>query len=136
MVTHAVTHTQSRNPDCQLHKKMLLVMQSHLCGEVKILTDMAFHVILDWRAPRPPEMHLLCRPIWRKARARTRKEFIGGLIKQRERLLDKIEAALQWLDDDTYGIREGRDRPIPEAWLLAAPYATRCALCHPQRRLR
>lgn len=122
-----------RSPESRLHKKVLLAMRSHLRGEVNSLTDMALHVVLDRRAPLLPGMCRACRPIWRKARARTLKEFIGGLIEQRENLLDKIDEALQRIEERTYGVCEACGSPIPEGWLLAAPYTTLCALCHSQR---
>lgn len=125
-----VANTQARSVDSQLHKKVLLAMRSHLRGELNSLTDMALWVVLDRRAPG---MCRACRPIWRKARARTLKEFIGGLIEQRENLLDKIEEALQRVEDRTYGVCEVCGNPIPEGWLLAVPYTTLCALCHSQR---
>ncbi len=131
-----VANTQIRSLDRQLHEKVLLAMRSHLRGEVNSLTDMALHVVLDRRLPRPPGMCRACRPIWRKARARTLKEFIGGLIEQRENLLNKIEEALQRLEGGAYGTCEGCERPIPNGWLLAVPYTTFCALCDSQRRLR
>lgn len=128
-----VANTQIRSLDHQLHQKVLLAMRSHLRGEVNSLTDMALHVVLDRRAPQLPGMCQACRPIWRKARARTLKEFIGGLIEQRENLLDKIEEALQRIEEHTYGVCEACGRPIPGGWLLAVPYTTLCALCHSQR---
>ena len=127
-----VANTRLRCPDSQLHKKVLLAMRSHLRGEVNSLTDMALHVVLDRWAPRPLNMCRTCRPIWRKARARTLKEFIGGLIEQRENLLDKIEEALQRIEEHTYGVCEACGGPIPEGWLLAVPHTTLCALCHSQ----
>ncbi len=128
-----VANTQARSVDSQLHKKVLLAMRSHLRGELNSLTDMALWVVLDRRAPRLPGMCRACRPIWRTARARTLKEFIGGLVEQRENLLDKIEEALQRVEDRTYGVCEVCGNPIPEGWLLAVPYTTLCALCHSQR---
>ena len=128
-----VANTPLRSADCQLHKKVLLAMRSHLRGELNSLTDMALYVVLDRRAPRLPGMCRECRPIWRKARARTLKEFIGGLIDQRENLLNKTEEALQRIEEGTYGVCEACGRPIPEGWLLAVPYTTLCALCHSQR---
>jgi len=128
-----VANTQIRSLDHQLHEKVLLAMRSHLRNEVNSLIDMALHVVLDRRAPQLPGMCRACRPIWRKARARTLKEFIGGLIDQRENLLDKIEEALQRIEAGSYGVCEACGSPIPEGWLLAVPYTAVCALCHSQR---
>ena len=127
-----VARAELRSVDSTLHKKVLLAMRTFLRGEVNSLTDMALHVVLDRRAPRLPGMCRACRPIWRKARARTLKEFIGGLIEQRENLLDKIDEALQRIEEQTYGVCEACGGPIPEGWLLAVPYTTLCALCHSQ----
>ncbi len=127
-----VARAELRSVDSTLHKKVLLAMRTLLRGEVNSLTDMALHVVLDRRAPRLPGMCRACRPVWRKARARTLKEFIGGLIEQRENLLDKIEEALQRIDEHRYGVCDACERPIPEGWLLAVPYTTLCASCHSQ----
>jgi len=128
-----VANARLRSPDSHLHKKVLLAMRSHLRGEVNSLTDMALHVVLDRRAPPPSGMCRTCRPVWRKAQARTLKEFIGGLIEQRENLLDKIEEALRRIEDCTYGVCDACGSPIPEGWLLTVPHTTLCALCHSQR---
>lgn len=121
--------------DNQLHRKVLLALRSYLRGEVSSFTDMMLHVALDRRAPRPSGICLTCSPVWRKARARTLKDFISGLIEQRQDLLDKIEAALERLRDGDYGICEDCEMPIPEGWLLAVPYTTLCASCDSQKML-
>jgi DnaK suppressor protein len=54
------------------------------------------------------------------------RELDGGLEENAEHLLDKVEAALQRLDDGTYGTCGVCGRKIPDERLHAVPYATLC----------
>ena len=54
------------------------------------------------------------------------RELDGGLEENAEHLLGKVEAALQRLDDGTYGTCSACGARIPEERLQAVPYATLC----------
>ena len=54
------------------------------------------------------------------------RELDGGLEENAEHLLVKIEAALQRLDEGTYGKCVACGRPIDEERLRAVPYAKLC----------
>lgn len=54
------------------------------------------------------------------------RELDGGLEENAEHLLDEIEAALERIDDGTFGTCTVCGRPIGEERLDAVPYATLC----------
>lgn len=51
------------------------------------------------------------------------KEFNLGLASKEREVIQKIEAALKRIDDETYGICLGTNKPIKRARLDAIPYA-------------
>jgi DnaK suppressor protein len=53
-------------------------------------------------------------------------EFALGLMDSERRILHEIDAALQRLQDGTYGICEGTGEPIARARLEAQPWARYC----------
>jgi RNA polymerase-binding transcription factor DksA len=54
------------------------------------------------------------------------RELDGGLEENAEHLLVEIGAALERIDDGTYGLCSSCGRPIDDARLEAVPYATLC----------
>jgi len=60
-------------------------------------------------------------------------DFTIGLIENSEQTLREIDAALQRIEDRTYGICEKDGSPIPKARLRAIPWARLCVDC--QRKL-
>ena len=50
-------------------------------------------------------------------------EFALGLMDSERKLLYEIDCALQRIEDNTFGICEGTDKPIPKARLEAQPWA-------------
>lgn len=53
-------------------------------------------------------------------------EFALGLMDSERRILNEIDAALQRIQDGTYGICEGTGEPIARARLEAQPWARYC----------
>ena len=56
-------------------------------------------------------------------------ELNSQLAEVEARELEKIDTALEKLDDGTYGMCEGCNKAIPLARLKALPYATNCIEC-------
>ena len=54
------------------------------------------------------------------------RELDGGLEENAEHLLEKVESALERIDEGTYGTCLACGREIPEERLQAVPYATLC----------
>ncbi len=57
------------------------------------------------------------------------REIEQSLEENAEHLLASIDAALERIDNGTYGICERCGRPIGEERLEALPYATKCIEC-------
>jgi RNA polymerase-binding protein DksA len=53
-------------------------------------------------------------------------EFALELMDSERKLLEEIDAALQRIEENTYGICEGTGKPIPKARLKAQPWARYC----------
>ncbi|MGD8787365.1 MAG: TraR/DksA C4-type zinc finger protein [Phycisphaerales bacterium] len=53
-------------------------------------------------------------------------EFALGLMDSERKLLREIDDALGRIEQNTYGICEGTDKPIPKARLEAQPWARHC----------
>jgi len=49
-----------------------------------------------------------------------------GLMDSERKLISEIDAALERIEDETYGICEGSGKPIPKARLEAIPWARYC----------
>ncbi len=58
---------------------------------------------------------------------------VGALIAQVRRHLDEVQAALERLEDGSYGTCDSCGRPIGAARLEARPAATRCIACASRR---
>jgi len=56
-------------------------------------------------------------------------EVTFGLIQNEREELKAINAALKRIDDNTYGLCEVCEKPIPKARLRALPYARLCIQC-------
>ena len=56
-------------------------------------------------------------------------EFTLGLIENEEEILRDIDAALERLDDGTFGVCESCSKAIPKARLKAVPHARYCVEC-------
>jgi DnaK suppressor protein len=54
---------------------------------------------------------------------------VSTLVRQAQRHLKEIEAALARVDDGSYGMCEGCGNPIPEGRLEARPVARTCIAC-------
>jgi len=52
-----------------------------------------------------------------------------GLMDSERKLISEIDAALERIEDETYGICEGNNEPIPKERLRAIPWARYCVTC-------
>jgi DnaK suppressor protein len=60
-------------------------------------------------------------------------ELTLSLLGSEKDALDQIEAAIERIDDGSYGRCEMCGGKIPKARLVAIPYASRCVQCASQR---
>ncbi len=63
-------------------------------------------------------------------------ELALGIMANEAATLDKIDAAIRRIDDDTYGICIDCDKPIPKKRLEFLPFALRCMECEGNRERR
>jgi DnaK suppressor protein len=50
-------------------------------------------------------------------------------LERRSQLLKEIQAALRRLDEGSYGLCMGCEKPIPKKRLVALPWAAYCVVC-------
>lgn len=62
-------------------------------------------------------------------------EFTVGLIENVEDEVREIDAALERIEEGTFGICESCGQPIPKARLRAIPYARLCVKCKQKEEL-
>ncbi|GIW80725.1 MAG: hypothetical protein KatS3mg105_2532 [Gemmatales bacterium] len=105
------------------YRKVLLAMQSRLSGDVSLLADEALHT-----KQQPSESSM---PIHLADRGSDayEQEFTLNLLANQEHVLEEIQAALERIDDGTYGKCEDCEHDIPQARLDAIPYARYCVKC-------
>ena len=117
------------------YRRMLLALRSHVRGEMNSLVDVAHDLAIDLARSRRAEVCRTCRPTWRTLVAGIVGASINELVLRKEKMLDRIDDALDRLDDGSYGLCWECDSQISEAWLATSPYADRCISCESQRVL-
>jgi hypothetical protein len=115
-------------------RRVLIALRSHLRGEADVLVDAAHDLALDTRPAQATPVCRTCRPTWRTVMAGILGSFINELIFRKERTIERIDRALERLDDGTYGICRECQSPIPTTWLAKIPYADRCVHCETERQ--
>jgi DnaK suppressor protein len=64
------------------------------------------------------------------------REFTLSLMESKDETLQRLEEALERIEDGTFGVCEGCGGRIPKKRLAAIPYATRCVKCASQLEWR
>jgi hypothetical protein len=118
-----------------MYRRMLLTLRSHLRHEMDLLVDVAHDFAIDRPRSRPAEVCRACRPTWRTVVAGIVGACVNELVLRKEQMLDRIDDALERLDDGSYGLCWECDAQISEAWLATVPYADRCTHCDSQHEL-
>ena len=114
-------------------RRVLLALREHLRDETDSLVDAMHDLAIDARASRAGATCRSCRPTWRTVFAGILGSFVNELIFRKERTIDRIDRALERLDDGTYGVCRSCLSPMPASWLATIPYADRCMDCESQR---
>jgi RNA polymerase-binding protein DksA len=114
------------NTERESYRQQLLHLRHRLRGDVSQLADEALH-----KAGGEASGNLSNVPIHMAdlGTDNFEQEFTLGLLQNEEQLLQEIEAALQRIDQGTFGRCEECQRPIPRARLQAIAYARRCVDC-------
>ncbi len=122
------------------YRQALVALRSHVRGEMRMLVDVAHELALHRLNSQSAEVCRTCRPSWRTLVAGIVGTFVNELVLRKQRMLERVDEALERLDDGSYGICGDCDAQIPEARLAAVPYADRCLRCESEyawrKRLR
>ncbi len=107
-------------PDFTLHRERLLALRARLLGDV---TQMAGNALKDSNPTTiPADVVELCSGNFDQ-------ELTLSLLGGERNALDQIEAAIERIEDGSYGRCETCGRKIPKARLEALPYAAQCIRC-------
>jgi DnaK suppressor protein len=108
----------------QVHRDNLLALRARLIGDVNKMTDAA---LKDVDAVRmPSEMADVGTDAYEQ-------EITLGLLGNEEEVLQQIDAALERIENGSYGKCEECGRLIAKARLDAIPYAALCVRCASQQ---
>ena len=113
------------NTDLTLHRERLLAMRAKLQGESTQMEDDASNDHSK-TASIPTDMAEL-------GSDNADQEITFSLLENDRATLDQIEAAIQRIDNGSYGRCEACGEPIPKTRLDAIPYAADCVRCASQR---
>ena len=113
------------NNDLTLHREKLLALQARLQGDT---TQMEDDSVKDHNMTTsiPTDMEEI-------SSDNADQELTLSLLGSDKDTLDQIEAAIQRIDDGSYGECETCGEQIPKSRLEAIPYAAQCVRCASQQ---
>ena len=125
-------HAISTAADAALARNVLLALRSYLCQEAELLADAAHDAAMASRsryapAPRPS------RASSNGGVAENLESFSQDLLRRKQRVLERIDHALDRLEDGTYGVCLACKSPIRASWLAEIPYTHFCESCQMER---
>ncbi len=109
--------------DLDAFKRLLLEKRNQLVGDVGHLTDEALKRNRSDACGDLSMMPIHMADIGTDA---YEQEFTIGLIENEQEIMKEIDAALQRIENGTYGICEATHKPIKKARLKAKPWARYC----------
>lgn len=101
-------------------EQMLLVKREEIVGNV---TEMEDEILKKSRLDSSGDLSSMPIHMADLGSDNYEQEFALGLMDSERKLLREIDDALLRIQDKTYGICEGTDKPIPKARLEAQPWA-------------
>lgn len=113
-----------------IYKEQLLMLRARLRGDV---TQMADSALKKSRTEANGDLSSMPIHMADMGTDNFEQEFTLSLMQSEEVTLDRIEAALERIEDGTYGQCEECGTRIPKARLTAIPYATLCVRCASQQ---
>ena len=109
-------------PDFTLHRTRLLALRATLQGDMTQMEDNALNKDHSRTTSMPTDMAEL-------GSDNADQELTLSLLGNEQEALDRIEAAIERIQDGTYGQCEECGAKIPKARLKAIPYANFCVEC-------
>ena len=113
-------------PDFTLYWERLLALRARLQGDMTQMEDNALNKDHAKTTSMPNDMAEL-------GSGNFDQEFTLSLLRSEKDALDQIEAAIERIDDGSYGKCETCGGKIPKTRLEAIPYAAQCVQCASQR---
>ena len=113
-------------PDLAIHRERLLALRARLLGDVTQMADNALNQDHSRTTSMPNHMAEL-------GSGNFDQEFTLGLLGSEQDALDQIEAAIERIEDGSYGQCEECGMKIPTTRLDAIPYAALCIHCASQQ---
>jgi len=118
-----------KKADLKIYRERLLALRARLRGDVSQLADATLK-----KNRMEANGDLSSMPIHMAdiGSDNFEQEFTLSLMQSEEGTLERIEAALERIEDGVYGDCEECGAKIPRARLSAVPYATMCVKCASQ----
>ena len=118
-----------KNAEMNVFRERLLALRARLRGDVNRMADAALK-----KNPAQANGNLSSMPIHMAdlGSDNFEQEFTLSLMETEGVTLDQIEAALERVEDGTYGLCEECGTKIPKQRLEAIPYASMCVKCASQ----
>jgi DnaK suppressor protein len=113
-------------PDFTLHRKRLMALRARLQGDMTQMEDNALNKDHSRTTSMPNNMAEL-------GSGNFDQEFTLSLLGSEQDALDQIEAAIERIEDGSFGQCEECGVKIPEPRLEALPYAALCVQCASQQ---
>jgi DnaK suppressor protein len=114
------------NTDLMLHRERLLALRARLKGDMTQMSDNALNKDHNTTTSMPNHMAEL-------ASGNFEQEFTLSLLGSEEDALEQIEAAIERIENGSYGDCETCGAKIPKSRLEAIPYAAQCVRCASQQ---
>jgi DnaK suppressor protein len=114
------------NTDLTLQREILLALRARLRGDVAQMEDNALNKDHNKTTSMPNHMAEL-------GSGNFDQEFTLSLLGNEEHALDQIEAAIERIENGSYGECESCSAKIPKSRLEAIPYAALCVKCASQQ---
>jgi DnaK suppressor protein len=122
----AVGEEAMKKADMKVYKERLLMLRARLRGDFNHMADAALN-----KSRTEANGDLSSMPIHMAdlGTDNFEQEFTLSLMESDSGTLDRIESALERVEDGTYGTCEECGGKIPKTRLNAIPYATMCVKC-------
>lgn len=118
-----------KKADLKVYKERLLALRARLRGDVRQLADASLN---KNRMEGSGDLSSMPIHMADLGSDNFEQEFTLSLMETEEGTLDRIEGAMERIEDGTYGLCENCGVRIPKKRLDAIPYASMCVKCASQ----
>ena len=115
-----------KKSEMKVYRDRLVLLRARLMGDVSAMADAALKKTRSEASGDLSSMPIHMADIGSE---NFEQEFTLSLMETEEETLDKIEAALERIEEVQYGLCEECGKPIPKTRLDAIPYTATCVKC-------